>query len=92
MCGSCQAAFDAYMKLAEQYRNAAENAKTARDDAIKIQSDFSNVIINGSPVGNEELNNCITNFTGTISRLQTSYQRCITLANSIRCFHLQEED
>lgn len=92
MCGSCQATKAEYEKLAQQYKTAQENARTARDDAIKIQSDFSNVIINGSPVGTEELNNCITNFSNTISRLQSAYQMCLAMANSIVCNHLQEDD
>lgn len=92
MCGNCQAAKAEYEKLAQQYRDAQEKARAARDDAIKIQSDFSNVIINGSPVGTEELNNCISNFSNTISRLQSAYQRCLAMANSIVCTHLQEEE
>lgn len=92
MCASCTAEYARYEELKKQLKDAQEKARTARDDAIKIQSDFSNVVIDGSPVGTEELNNCITNFTSTISKLQTAYQQCLTKLNSIVCTHLDVEE
>lgn len=92
MCGNCQAKKEEYEKLAEQLRDAIEKAKIARDDAIKIQNDFSNVIINGKPIGSDELDNCINNFSLTTSSLRTAYQQCLVKINSIVCTHLKEDD
>ena len=97
MCGICQAEYDSYKTLYDELNTAKEKVEQTQQSMKDIQSNFENVEIAGEKVGEEELNNCINNFTVVASQLRTTAENCMKMMTQIRSMcpgpdHFDNED